>query len=134
MILMDLDTGGDEVLNQDNGNGRKEWLMKRTFVILLFVLSVCQSNQGFASDKITIEVFTDYKKAAAIGFKVNDKQHGSLGKHTKGSGPADQTYFFGMKRGSVFGKNINCGSLRLSKNSKISLVLTDEVCLPQIVS
>lgn len=108
--------------------------MKRIVNALLFIYLFTFAALSFASNKIFVEVFTDYKDAAAIGYKVKGKNHGSLGRRMKGSGPVDELYHFGIRCKSIFGDDLGCGSLLLTKNSTIQLMVSGEECTPKVIS
>lgn len=83
----------------------------------------------FAHETIQVMVQTQEKKAIAIGFRVDGQQYGGLGQSFHGSGPKDKEYFFGYREDSVFGHDIHCGSLILSKDSVITLTQKNTQCL-----
>lgn len=107
--------------------------MKRTVNALLFIYLFTFSVLGFASNTISVEVFTEYKDAAAIGFKVQGKNHGGLGHSMKGSGPANETYEFGIRNKSIFGDDIGCGSIVLTEDSTVELTVSGQECTSKIV-
>ncbi|WP_367606251.1 hypothetical protein [Legionella sp. W05-934-2] len=108
--------------------------MKRISITSVFVLLATFTKFSFAAEKITVEVFSDSKNVAAIGYTVNNKEHGDAGSRTRGKGPANATYHFGLRCGSLFGEDISCGSLLLTTNSKIRLTVTGKECTSEMVS
>lgn len=82
----------------------------------------------WALGNIQVKVETDYKRAAAIGFKVDGKEYGALGKSYSGVAPADKLYRFGLRKDSIFGSNLDCGALLLTHNARVNLVVVDDVC------
>ncbi|MBL7479379.1 hypothetical protein [Legionella bononiensis] len=86
------------------------------------------SIHAFAADTIKITVKTMEKNAVAIGFTVDNKEFGTLGKSYSGRGPKDKEYYFGYKKDSLFGDNISCGSLTLTQDSTIVLMVQDNKC------
>jgi hypothetical protein len=87
------------------------------------------SIQAFAADTIKITLKTQEKNAVGIGFTIDDKQFGTLGKTLVTKGPKDKEYHFGYKKDSLFGENIDCGSLFLTQDSTIVLVNQDNKCI-----
>ncbi|HBB6896458.1 TPA: hypothetical protein I8038_000480 [Legionella pneumophila] len=83
----------------------------------------------FASDTIMITVNTKEKNAIAIGYSVNGNQYGGLGSSYSGHGPKNKEYQFGYKTDSIFGKDISCGSMTLSQDSKVTLVNNNNQCI-----
>ena len=91
-------------------------------IFTLFILPV------FANNNITIHVTTNEKTNAALGYTVVGKKSGGLGSSYVGHGPSDQLYFFFGYRKTVFGENVSCGNLRLRQNSRVLLVIKNNVC------
>lgn len=89
---------------------------------------VLSAMQTFAGETIKVTVKTKDKKAAAIGFSVEKKESGSLGKSYTGKGPKDKEYQFGYKLDSVFGPSVYCGALVLTQNSVVNLIKQDGQC------
>ncbi len=87
------------------------------------------SFQVMAADVIKVTVKTQEKNAVGIGFKVNGKDNGSLGKSYSGKGPINKEYFFGYKKDSIFGESIPCGSIILQQDSTVSLIYQDNKCI-----
>ncbi|KTD51368.1 hypothetical protein [Legionella quateirensis] len=98
--------------------------LKRLGCIFISLFSI----HAFAADTIKITVKTMEKNAVAIGFTVDKKEFGTLGKSYSGRGPKDKEYNFGYKKDSLFGDNINCGSLTLTQDSTIVLMVQDNKC------
>jgi hypothetical protein len=92
------------------------------FILTLF------SIQVFAESTINITVKTDEKLAAGIGYTVEGKESGGAGKSYVGKGPRNKTYSFGYRKKSIKGANISCGSLILTKDSNVSLLMTNNKC------
>ncbi len=84
---------------------------------------------SWALENISILLRTNIANARAIGFKVDGIEHGSVGKTYRGTGPKNKLYFFGYREDSVFGRNIDCGSLLLSDNSAIILERESDKCI-----
>jgi hypothetical protein len=102
--------------------------MKRNFIKnSLVVIGTFGSLHVFAEDWIQITVVaTD--KAAAVGFFVEGKKAGGLGKTYSGKGPVNKEYSFGYRNRVIGGDDIPCGTLFLNKNSQVKLVTKGEQC------
>ena len=87
------------------------------------------TTQVIAGNTITVTVKTKEKKAAAIGFTVDGKEHGTLGSSYTGKGPINKEYHFGYKTGIIFGENIDCGVLTLTADSTVWLINQDNHCI-----
>jgi hypothetical protein len=107
-------------------------MKKAVAVGLSFVFFSSTLFASFA-DKIKVTVVTKEKKAAAIGFQVDGKSHGGIGKKYRGSGPKNAMYSFGYKKNSIWGTDVSCGQLQLSHDVTISLYLQDGLCRALIV-
>lgn len=86
------------------------------------------SCHALANDTIEITVKTDEKTAAGIGYSVKGKNFGSVGRSYKGEGPGNKQYTFGYKKDSLAGKNISCGTLILTKNTLVNLIMEKNTC------
>lgn len=86
------------------------------------------SMQSFAADTIKITVKTNESSAAAIGYTIAGKESGGPEKSYAGTGQKNKTYSFGYRKNSIKGKNIPCGSLTLTKDSKVTLVMKGNQC------
>ena len=103
--------------------------MKRNFVktFIAFFITVFACN-SFADDVIEVTVIaTD--KAMAVGYLVEGKKLGGLGKSYSGKGPVNREYFFGYRKNPFNGRDISCGSIVLKKNTKVQLVTKGEQCI-----
>ncbi len=89
---------------------------------LLFSLS------AFADDIIHITVKTTETTAAGIGYLVEGKAAGGLGKTYTGQGTKNKQYVFGYRKSLVTGTNIFCGTRVLTKDSTVTLVTKGEKC------
>ncbi len=102
--------------------------MKMNFIkiFIAFFITVFTCH-AFADDLIEITVIaTD--KAMAVGFLVEGKKLGGLGKTYSGKGPVNREYFFGYRKNVFRGSDIPCGSSVLNKNSKVQLVTKGGSC------
>ncbi|CAM2812615.1 hypothetical protein [Legionella worsleiensis] len=84
--------------------------------------------QVFAADTIKVTVKTTEKNAIAIGFTVDHKEYGTLGKSYTGRGPKDKVYYFGFRKDSILGENVSCGSLTLTQPSTVVLMMQENKC------
>lgn len=90
------------------------------------IASLC-SFQVIATSTIQVTVMaTD--KAAAVGYLVEGKRLGGLGKSYLGHGPVNKKYSFGYRKSAFSGVDISCGSQVLNKDSKVQLVVNGEEC------
>lgn len=86
------------------------------------------SVQVMAADVIKVIVKTSERNAVAIGFTVDSREFGTLGKSYTGRGPVNKEYRFGYKKDSLFGDNVDCGKLTLTKDSTIILINQNNKC------
>lgn len=93
---------------------------------LILALSAFHANAG---KNIKVTVKTSEKNAAAIGFTVDNRNSGSLGRNHTGEGPKGMLYRFGYKKHTPFGDNISCGSMILTENSTVTLLLQGDQCI-----
>lgn len=104
--------------------------MKMNFVqTLLAFAALFFSCLSFATSEEMIEITviaTD--KAAAVGYLVEGKKSGGLGKIYSGKGPTNKQYFFGYREKILAGKDVRCGSIVLNKSSKVQLITKGEHC------
>ena len=98
--------------------------VKRVSSLIIALFSI----QSFAADTIKITVKTNESSAAGIGYTVAGKESGGPGKSYAGTGQKNKTYAFGYRKNSIKGKNIPCGSLTLTKDSKVTLVMKGKQC------
>ncbi len=103
-------------------------MVRRTTLSLSCIFASLFSMQVSAADIIKVTVKTSEKAAVAIGFTVEAREFGTLGKTYKGKGPVNKEYRFGYKKDSIFGDNVDCGSLTLTKDSTIILIKQDNKC------
>jgi hypothetical protein len=103
--------------------------MNRNFIkISMGIIASIGSFYVFAEDTIRITVIaTD--KAAAVGYLVEGKRTGGLGKTYSGQGPVNKKYSFGYRKSAFSGSDISCGSLVLNKSSEVKLVVKGERCI-----
>jgi hypothetical protein len=87
------------------------------------------SFQAYAADVIKVTVKTNERNAVAIGFTVDSREFGTLGKSYSGKGPVNKEYRFGYKKDSLFGDNVDCGSLTLTRDSTIVLMNQNDKCI-----
>ncbi len=102
--------------------------MRMNFIktLLIFYISGF-SSYSFADEVIEVTVIaTD--KAGAVGYLVEGKKLGGLGKTYSGKGPVNRQYFFGYRQNVLTGRDIPCGSVILNKNTKVQLVTKGERC------
>lgn len=86
------------------------------------------SAHAFAADVLKITVKTSERTAAAIGYTVEGKSSGGIGKSYSSIGPKNKQYSFGYRKNSIFGTNIPCGSLTLSEDSTVVLIYQNNEC------
>ncbi|PJD93040.1 MAG: hypothetical protein CK423_08040 [Legionella sp.] len=80
-------------------------------------------------DTIHVTVSIDATaNAAGIGFSVDGKETGGAGSSYTGVGPANKEYSFGYRKGLKTSENISCGTLTLTKDSKVTLVADGASC------
>ncbi|MCW8397355.1 hypothetical protein OQJ26_00915 [Legionella sp. PATHC038] len=103
-------------------------LIKNGIGFILFSFAI----HAIAKDTISVQVKTDEKTAAALGFTVEGKKSGARGKFYSGKGPANKVYIFGYRKNSAFGPDILCGSQKLAKDSIVTLVTTGDHCSIEI--
>ncbi|MCW8409388.1 hypothetical protein OQJ13_10420 [Legionella sp. PATHC035] len=107
-------------------------MMKKLITHWIGFILFSFSIQAIAKDTITVQVKTDEKTAAALGFTVEGKKSGARGKSYSGKGPANKVYIFGYRKNSAFGPDILCGSQKLAKDSIVTLVTTGDHCSIEI--
>jgi len=104
---------------------------------LLALLVLGFSSTTFAKDKtgkIQVTVMVEKKigkiyHVFAIGFSVNNKDRGSLGRSTKKSGPANAKYAFGFKGTAG---SISCGTAVLKRDSVVLLYFKNKRCINKV--
>lgn len=105
--------------------------MKNFVKIGVGVIASLSSFYAFSDETIQITVVaTD--KAAAVGYLVDGKRLGGLGKTYSGHGPSNKEYSFGFRKSAFRGEDIPCGSLVLNKSSKVRLVMKGDRCFSVI--
>ena len=100
--------------------------MKMDFRKVFVIISSLCFGQVFGNDMIQITV-TATEKAMAVGYQVEGKKLGGLGKSYSGQGPINKKYLFGYRK-SAMGRDITCGSLILDKDSEVKLITKGEQC------
>lgn len=97
-------------------------------ITLGFLIVFFSSTEIFANDTIRIQVKTNERTAAALGFAVEGRKCGTAGKSYDGKGPTNKKYVFGYRRHTLFGADIICGSQVLTKDSTVTLVVLGDSC------
>lgn len=105
--------------------------MKRIFNGIIITLF---SMQVFAESMIRITVKTEEHSAAGVGYIVEGKKSGTLGKSYTGSGAKNKEYVFGFRKNSIYGSNINCGSMVLTKDTTIVLISKEDKCQSIVIN
>lgn len=103
-------------------------MMNRSIKYLSCGIITLLSTHTFAADMVKITVKTSERTAAAIGFTVEGKASGGIGKSYSSTGPKNKQYSFGYRKNSIFGENIPCGSLTLSQDSTVVLIYQNNEC------
>lgn len=102
--------------------------MNKIFLNLsIGIIASLSSYHLFAGDTIQVTV-TAIDKAAAVGFLVDGRRIGGLGKTYSGHGPINKKYSFGYRTSAFSGVDIPCGSTVLNKNSKVKLIIKEGQC------
>lgn len=83
----------------------------------------------YAGKTIRITVKTDEHTATGIGYSVEGRASGTLGRTYHGRGVTNKEYVFGYRKHTIMGININCGSSILTKDSTIILVMKGDKCI-----
>lgn len=104
--------------------------MKMDFRTTLISISTLFCWQAYADDMIKVTVVAT-EKAMAVGYQVEGKRVGGLGKSYSGNGPVNKKYSFGYRKTPI-GADIPCGSLVLSKNSKVKLITKGNQCYMEV--
>ena len=104
--------------------------MKMDFRTALITISTLFFWQAHAEDMIKVTVIAT-GKAMAVGYQVEGKRVGGLGKSYSGKGPVNKKYSFGYRKHPI-GADISCGSLTLGKSSNVKLVTNGEQCYTEI--
>lgn len=86
------------------------------------------SSYIFGANTINVTVTTNDQTAAGIGYAVNGKKIGGAGKTYTGKGPINSNYSFGYRKNSAQGKDVSCGSHRLTKDSHVFLIAKGNKC------
>lgn len=103
-------------------------MINRVITSFSFAFITCISTQSFAADSIKITVKTNEKDAAAIGFVVDGKKYGGLGRFYSSKAPGNKEFRFGYRKNSAFGQDVDCGSMVIPQDSTIILVNQDTKC------
>ena len=104
--------------------------MNMDFRKTLITISALFCLQAHADDMIKVTVVAT-EKAMAVGYQVEGKRVGGLGKTYSGKGPVNKKYSFGYRKHPI-GADISCGSIILSKSSKVKLITKGEQCYTEI--
>lgn len=103
--------------------------MKRNSIKFFSALIITLfSLQSVASTTIRVNVRTNEPKASALGFSVDGKRTGGIGRSFSGRGPVNRTYLFGYKTKAPQRTNVSCGSHVLTKDSTVTLVTQGNRC------
>ena len=102
-------------------------------IVYSLIISFC-SLSAFAADTIHVTVKTKEKAVVAIGYSMDGKNAGGLGKSYSGKGLKNSTYVFGYRKNSLGGADIKCGALVLNKDSEITLVAKGDSCETVVIN
>lgn len=103
--------------------------MKRNSIKFFSCLIIALfSLQSFASKIIRVNIRTNEPKAAALGFSVDGRKAGGVGKSFSGRGPVNRTYLFGYRTKAPQRTNVSCGSHVLTKDSTVTLITKGNHC------
>jgi len=91
------------------------------------------SAQILANDRIKINVEIKNDSVAAIGYTVEGKSFGGMGRSYLGVGPKNKKYVFGVRKHSVLGADIRCGEITLRKNSTVVLEIKGDKCISRTI-
>jgi hypothetical protein len=106
--------------------------MIRNFIKIFSCVITLLSFQSYADNIIRITVKTSENTAAGIGYSVEGRNSGTLGKSYTGKGVKNKEYVFGYRKNSIAGANIECGSVTLTKDTTITLITKGDKCLSVI--
>ncbi|MBP6918881.1 MAG: hypothetical protein KBB94_08200 [Legionellaceae bacterium] len=84
-------------------------------------------TQETAGD-IKVTVTTDAKDVAGIGYSINGNSSGQAGSNYSGVGKKGEDHSFGYRKSSNINENIKCGTVRLDKDSNVTLVVDGDSC------
>ncbi|MDX1902343.1 MAG: hypothetical protein SFW66_10160 [Gammaproteobacteria bacterium] len=89
---------------------------------------------SLASYAIQVDVQSTSKDVAALGFTVDGKNHGSMGKKYHATGMPVGVYSFGIRANSIFGKDVACslngqGSVTLQRDTTAVLDYDGNQCI-----
>lgn len=102
-------------------------MIKRSLVLTLFLITFPFITLATTKIKVQVQLTApDNVRVFAVGFSVDSKNRGSLGKSTSKSGPAGSQYAFGFKMRS--GLKVSCGTATLSQDSLVKLVYDGQQC------
>lgn len=107
-------------------------MIRRITIMCTIGLFTLNSWALHAQDTVRVTVHSKDDATFGVGFSVNGKVAGAIGKSYTGLGPKNQKYLFGYRRSALYGKNISCGSLTLTEDSVITLVIKDNKCVSTI--
>lgn len=100
--------------------------MKKLIIGFCFVGAAY--GYGYGPNTINVSISTNDPTAAGIGYAVNGKKIGGAGKSYLGKGPINSTYTFGYRKKSASGRDIFCGTHRLTKDSTVFLISKGNKC------
>lgn len=104
-------------------------MIRRICVLFGCFLIACHSFATSAEDTVRVTVKSSDEATFGVGFSVNGKVAGAIGKSYTGTGPKNQKYLFGYRKKAIYGKNISCGSMVLTQDSIITLTLKEDKCV-----
>ncbi len=90
----------------------------------LFLFSI----NAFADESIHVIVKTNTDKVMAIGYVVEGKKCGGVGKSYSGQGPKNKEYRFGYRKHYILSPDITCGVVTLSAHSEVTLMADGDKC------
>ncbi|MCE0723245.1 MULTISPECIES: hypothetical protein [Legionella] len=97
---------------------------------IMIIIGLCLLGSSFvyAEQTIRITVTTNDQNAAGIGYLVNGKKIGGPGKSYTGKGPKNGKYLFGYRIKSAQGRDVSCGSHKLTRDSYVILLAKKNKC------
>lgn len=104
----------------------------RKYLLSLFLL--CLIANSYA---IQVSVRSSSPAVSALGFQVNGKKYGGMGKSYNKSGLPSGSYQFGVRINGVFGTDVPCfgqgkKAVSLSKDTKATLNYSNNRCTVQL--
>lgn len=100
-------------------------------IIKFLTLASLVLGSATLSAETTIKLYVSSmsEDVAALGFSVDGKEYGGMGKmYSKGGLPSGAVYDFGVRVGGVFGQSVSCGSRKISTSSSVRLSYKDGHC------